>query len=76
MGLSNRYWHVKSCPLECAPAGCMVVFAVGRRAFRREGLDVPIAIRQPHLPAGTGRIGDMLFQVPKYDAFGDGAVGR
>ena len=27
------------------------------------------------LPAGAGRIRDMLFQVPKYDVLGDGAVG-
>jgi hypothetical protein len=28
------------------------------------------------LPAGAGRIGDVLLQVLKYDVFGDGAVGR
>ena len=27
------------------------------------------------LPAGAGRIGDVLLQVLKYDVFGDGAVG-
>ncbi len=28
------------------------------------------------LPAGAGRIGDVLLQVLKYDVFGDGTVGR
>ncbi len=27
------------------------------------------------LPAGAGRIGNVLFQVLKYDVLGDGAVG-
>ncbi len=37
------------------------------------------AIRQigvtERLPAGAGRISDVVFQVLKYDVFGDGAIG-
>ena len=29
-----------------------------------------------HRPAGAGGISDVLFEVLKYDVFGDGAVGR
>ena len=35
-----------------------------------------IGFRTEPLPAGAGRIGDVLLQVLKYDVFGDGTVGR
>ena len=54
--------------------GPWVVCACARTFSTAFGLDG----RPPTepLPAGAGRIGDMLFEVLKYDVFGDGTVGR
>ena len=40
-----------------------------------EAIDPPETKSTERLPAGAGRIRDMLFQVPNYDVLGDGAVG-
>ena len=59
-------------------AGTAIRVTQGRCAWRLEARYMLITrqlIAEP-LPAGAGRIGDVLFQVLKYDVFGDGTVGR